>query len=67
MADSSTATGLKWGAVSTNPLTNTGSNAGDNIFAGSTTPSSPTEGDIWIDNTASTDPDLTTMTIMGAY
>jgi hypothetical protein len=67
MADSSTATGLRWGAVSTNPLTNTGSNAGDNIFAGSTTPSSPTEGDIWIDNTGSTDPDLTTMTIMGAY
>jgi hypothetical protein len=67
MADSSTATGLKWGAVSTNPLTNTGSNAGDNIFAGSTTPSSPTEGDIWIDNTGSTDPDLTTMTIIGAY
>jgi membrane-associated protease RseP (regulator of RpoE activity) len=67
MADSSTATGLKWGAVSTNPLTNTGSNAGDNIFAGSTTPSSPTEGDIWIDNTGSTDPDLTTMTVMGAY
>jgi hypothetical protein len=67
MADSSTATGLKWGAVSTNPLTNTGSNAGDNIFAGSTTPSSPTEGDIWIDNTGSTDPDLTTMTLMGAY
>jgi hypothetical protein len=67
IADSSTATGLKWGAVSTNPLTNTGTNAGDNIFAGSVTPSSPTEGDIWIDNTASTDPDLTTMTIMGAY
>jgi hypothetical protein len=67
LADSSTATGLKWGAVSTNPLTNTGSNAGDNIFAGSTTPSSPTEGDIWIDNTGSTDPDLTTMTLMGAY
>jgi hypothetical protein len=67
LADSSTATGLVWGAVSTNPLTNTGDNAGDNIFAGSTTPSSPTEGDIWIDNTGSTDPDLTTMTVMGAY
>jgi hypothetical protein len=67
MADSSTATGLKWGAVSTNPLTNTGSNAGDNIFAGSTTPSSPTEGDIWIDNTETTHPDLTIMTIIGAY
>jgi len=66
-ADSSTATGLAWGAVVTNPLTNTGSNAGDNIFAGSVTPSSPTEGDIWIDNTETTYPDLTTMTIMGAY
>jgi hypothetical protein len=67
IADSTTATGLKWGAVSTNPLTNTGSNAGDNIYAGSVTPTSPTTGDIWIDNTASTDPDLRTMITMGAY
>jgi hypothetical protein len=67
MADSSTATGLKWGAVSVSPLTNTGADTGDTIYSGSTTPSSPTTGDIWIDDTASTDPDLTTMTIMGAY
>jgi len=67
MADSSTSTGLKWGAVSVSPLTNTGADTGDTIYSGSTTPSSPTTGDIWVDDTASTDPDLTTMTIMGAY
>ena len=56
-----------WGTVLTNPLTNTGSNAGDAIYAGSVTPTGASTGDIWIDNTVSTDPDLTTMTIMGAY
>ena len=67
MADSSTATGLKWGAVSTNPLTGTGGDAGDTIFTGTTTPSSPTTGDIWFDAVPSTQADLTIMTIMGAY
>jgi hypothetical protein len=66
-ADSSTATGLAWGAVVTNPLTGTGGDPGDTIFTGSTTPSSPTTGDIWIDTTVDTTPDLTLMTIMGAY
>jgi hypothetical protein len=66
-ADSSTATGLAWGAVVTNPLTGTGGDLGDTIFTGSTTPSSPTTGDIWIDTTVDTTPDLTLMTIMGAY
>jgi hypothetical protein len=66
-ADSSTATGLAWGAVVTNPLTGTGGDTGDTIYTGSTTPSSPTTGDIWIDNTPTTGADLTTMTIMGAY
>ena len=66
-ADSSTATGLAWGAVVTNPLTGTGGDTGDTIFTGSTTPSSPTTGDIWIDTTVDTTPDLTLMTIMGAY
>jgi hypothetical protein len=67
MADSSTATGLKWGAVSTNPLTGTGGDTGDTIFTGTTTPSSPTTGDIWFDAVPSTQADLTIMTIMGAY
>jgi hypothetical protein len=55
------------GTVKVQPVTNTGANAGKRIFAGSTTPSSPVTGDIWIDNTGTTDPDLRTMTIMGAY
>ena len=66
-ADSSTATGLAWGAVVTNPLTGTGGDTGDTIFTGSTTPSSPTTGDIWFDSTVDTSADLTTMMIMGAY
>jgi hypothetical protein len=66
-ADSSTATGLAWGAVVTNPLTGTGGDAGDTIFTGTTQPSSPTTGDIWFDAVPSTQPDLTLMTIMGAY
>jgi hypothetical protein len=59
-----TATG---GTVKVQPVTNTGANAGKRIFAGSTTPSSPVTGDIWIDNTGTTDPDLRVMNIMGAY
>jgi hypothetical protein len=66
-ADSSTATGLAWGAVVTNPLTGTGGDLGDTIFTGTTTPSSPSTGDIWFDAVPSTQPDLTIMTIMGAY
>jgi hypothetical protein len=66
-ADSSTATGLAWGAVVTNPLTGTGGDSGDTIFTGTTTPSSPTTGDIWFDAVPSTQPDLTIMTLMGAY
>jgi hypothetical protein len=66
-ADSSTSTGLAWGAVVTNPLTGTGGDAGDTIFTGTTAPSSPTTGDIWFDAVPTTQPDLTLMTIMGAY
>ena len=66
-ADSSTITGLAWGEVVTNPLTGTGGDLGDTIFTGTTTPSSPTTGDIWFDAVPSTQPDLTIMTIMGAY
>lgn len=50
-----------------NPLTATGSDVGNTLFTGTTTPSSPTTGDIWFDATIDTTPDLTTMTIMGAY
>jgi hypothetical protein len=66
-ADSSTSTGLAWGEVVTNPLTGTGGDAGDTIFTGTTEPSSPTTGDIWFDAVPTTQPDLTLMTIMGAY
>ena len=66
-ADSATATGLAWGEVVTNPLTGTGGDAGNTIFTGTTTPSSPTTGDIWFDAVPSTQPDLIVMTIMGAY
>lgn len=62
-ADSSTATGLKWSSI----LTGTGGDAGDTIYTGSVTPTSPTVGDIWIDTTPDTSADLTIMTIMGAY
>lgn len=55
------------GTVKVQPLTNTGSNTGRRIFTGTTTPTSPTTGDIWIDATASAGADLTTMVIMGAY
>ena len=66
-ADSSTSTGLAWGAVVTNPLTGTGGDSGDTIYTGTTEPSSPTTGDIWFDAVPSSQPDLTIMTIMGAY
>ena len=55
------------GTVRVQPLTNTGSNTGKRIYSGSTTPSSPTTGDLWADTTVTTDPDLRTMTLMGAY
>ena len=55
------------GTVKVQPLTNTGSNTGKRIYSGSTTPSSPITGDVWIDITGTTDPDLRTMDIMGAY
>jgi len=55
------------GTVKVQPLTNTGSNTGKRIYSGSTTPSSPITGDVWIDTTGTTDPDLRTMDIMGAY
>lgn len=55
------------GTVKVSPITVTDSDAGKRIFVGTVTPTSPTTGDVWIDESIDTDPDLRTMTIMGAY
>jgi hypothetical protein len=55
------------GTVIVSPITVTDADAGKRIFVGTVTPSSPTTGDVWIDESIDTDPDLRTMTIMGAY
>jgi hypothetical protein len=55
------------GTIKVQPLTPTGASTGKRIFTGTTTPSSPVSGDVWVDATASAGADLTTMTIMGAY
>jgi hypothetical protein len=55
------------GTIKVQPLTPTGASTGKRIFTGTTTPSSPTSGDVWVDATASAGADLTVMTIMGAY
>jgi hypothetical protein len=57
------------GTVVVSPITVTDSDAGKRIFVGTVTPTSPTTGDVWIDESITTDPDpdLRTMTLMGAY
>jgi hypothetical protein len=55
------------GTVKVSPITVTDADAGKRIFVGTVTPTSPTTGDVWIDESIDTDPDLRTMTIMGAY
>jgi hypothetical protein len=55
------------GTVKVSPITVTDADAGKRIFVGTVTPTSPTTGDVWIDEAVDTDPDLRTMTIMGAY
>ena len=55
------------GTVKVSPITVTDADPGKKIFVGTTTPSSPTTGDVWIDESSETDPDLRTMTLMGAY
>jgi hypothetical protein len=55
------------GTVIVSPITVTDADPGKRIYVGTTTPSSPETGDVWIDETIDTDPDLRTMTIMGAY
>jgi hypothetical protein len=55
------------GTVLVSPITVTDADAGKRIFVGTVTPSSPTTGDVWIDESVDGDPDLRTMTIMEAY
>jgi hypothetical protein len=55
------------GTIKVSPITVTDSDAGKRIFVGTVTPTSPTTGDVWIDESSETDPDLRTMTLMGAY
>jgi hypothetical protein len=55
------------GTVKVSPIKVTDADTGRTLFVGTTTPTSPTNGDVWIDESIDTDPDLRTMTIMGAY
>jgi hypothetical protein len=55
------------GTVIVSPITVTDADAGKRIYVGTTTPSTPITGDVWIDESIDPDPDLRTMTIMGAY
>ena len=55
------------GTVIVSPITVTDADPGKRIYVGTTTPSSPETGDVWIDESVDGDPDLRTMTIMGAY
>jgi hypothetical protein len=55
------------GTVIVSPITVTDADAGKRIFVGTVTPTSPTTGDVWIDESVDGDPDLRTMVIMEAY
>lgn len=55
------------GTIKVSPINVTDAKAGKNLFVGTTTPTSPTTGDVWIDETVDTDPDLRIMNIMGGY
>ncbi len=54
------------GTVIVSPITVTDADPGKRVYVGTTTPTSPTTGDVWIDESGS-EVDLTTMVIMGAY
>jgi hypothetical protein len=54
------------GTVKVSPVNVTDADPGKRIFVGTTTPTSPTTGDVWIDESNS-EVDLTTMVIMEAY
>jgi len=59
------------GTVKVSPINVTDADPGKQIFVGATTPTSPTTGDVWIDDTSDSESteiaDLTTMVIMEAY
>jgi hypothetical protein len=59
------------GTVKVSPINVTDADPGKRIFVGTTTPTSPTTGDVWIDDTSDSESteiaDLTTMVIMEAY
>jgi hypothetical protein len=59
------------GTVKVSPINVTDADPGKRIFVGATTPTSPTTGDVWIDDTTDSESteiaDLTTMVIMEAY
>jgi hypothetical protein len=55
------------GTVIVSPITVTDADPGKRVYVGTTTPTSPTTGDIWIDESGETGADLTIMTVMGAY
>jgi len=55
------------GTIVVSPITVTDADPGKKIFVGTTTPSSPETGDVWIDESVDGDPDLRTMVIMEAY
>jgi len=59
------------GTIQVSPITVTDADPGKRVYVGTTTPTSPTTGDIWIDDTSDSESteiaDLTTMVIMEAY
>lgn len=59
------------GTVKVSPIDVTDAEPGKRIFVGATSPTSPTAGDVWIDDTSDSESteiaDLTTMVIMEAY
>jgi hypothetical protein len=55
------------GTVVVSPITVTDADPGRRMFVGTTTPSSPETGDVWVDESVDGDPDLRTMVIMEAY
>ena len=59
------------GTVKVSPITVTDADPGKRVYVGATTPTSPTTGDVWIDDTSDSESteiaDLTTMVIMEAY
>ncbi len=59
------------GTVNVSPITVTDADPGKRVYVGATTPTSPTTGDVWIDDTTDSESteiaDLTTMVIMEAY